>query len=110
MSDSVWQRVTFHSETRARKHKAPLIREVCIKRMALHACAFGNHAERRRCRTDARVQIDSRLDDALARLRLLLRAALEGVGSGHVDFLARARAFIIDGNNYFRYTIVYHES
>ena len=47
-------------------------------------------------RADAAVQVDRGFDDAAPGFRLLLGAALEGVGPRHVNFIAHICAFIID--------------
>src|SRR5262245_43013931 len=78
-----------------------------VQRMALNAGPFGDHAEGRKRRPDAAVQIDGRFDDASPRLRLLLSAPLEGVGSAH--FRCTRACIHIDRLAYFRYTQLYSE-
>ena len=70
-------------QPRAGEEQAALIGKMRIERVPLNAGALGDHAERRLRRADAAVQIDRGFDDALPGLRLLLGAALEGVGPCH---------------------------
>jgi hypothetical protein len=51
--------------------------------VTLNARAFSHHAESRACGANAAVQIDSRLDEAPPRFRLLLSPPLEGIGPCH---------------------------
>ena len=81
----VGQRIALDVQSRAGQAQAALVGEMRIERVALHAGALGHHAEGRLRRADAAVQLDRGLDDALPGLRLLLGAALEGVGPGHLN-------------------------
>jgi hypothetical protein len=62
----------------------------------LNTGPLGDHADRRERRSDASMQIDGGLDDALPGRRLVLGAALEGVGPCHVNLVALSCAIIID--------------
>ncbi len=90
------QRIALLRQPRAGQIKAPLIGKMRIERVPLNAGPLGHHADRRERRSDAAVQIDGGFDDALPGLRLLLGAALEGVGPCHVNLIALPCAIIID--------------
>jgi flavorubredoxin len=81
-----------------------------IKRVPLNAGLLCNHAERRERRTDTTVQVYCSFDDAAPCFSLLLGAALEGVGPGHINLIAHSCVFIIDNGVIFHYTYMYHES
>jgi hypothetical protein len=67
-----------------------------IDGMPLNTGPLSHHADDGERWADAAVQIDRGFHNFSARLCLLLGAALEDVGSGHIDFVVRARAFNID--------------
>ena len=77
------KRVTIHRISRAGEIEAALVGKVRVERMALHAGAIGDHADRRRCWADAAVQIHGGFHDALPGLGLLLGAAFQGVSARH---------------------------
>jgi hypothetical protein len=79
----VRRRIAVLHQAGARGQEAALVGKVRIEGVPLHAGALRHHAERRRCRPDAAVQINRRLDDALPRLSLLLGAFFQGVSPGH---------------------------
>ncbi len=80
-----------------------------IERVPLNAGALGHHADGGERRADAAVQIHGRFDDAPPGFRLLLGAAFEVVGPGHVYFDARACAVILTRLAKFHYTHMYYQ-
>jgi hypothetical protein len=80
----IGHRVALGDQARAGEQQAPLVREMRIEGVPLHARALGDHGEAGARRAEAAVQVHRRLDDAKACLGLPLGAALQGVGAGHV--------------------------
>ena len=80
----VRRRVALVSEARAGEQQAALVGKMRIEGVPLHAGAFRHHAHRGGRGTDAAVQRDGGFHDPLPGLGLLLGAAPQGVGPGHV--------------------------
>jgi hypothetical protein len=83
-------------KARASHPKAALVGEMSIERVTLNTGPLRHHAEGRVCGTHTAVQVDGRLDDSPARVRLPLRAPFQGVGPAHDDFVTLSCALIVD--------------
>src|SRR4029450_3671772 len=59
------QRVALERQSPAGQIKAPLIGKMRVTRVPLNTGPLGDHADRRERRSDASMQIDGGLDDAL---------------------------------------------
>jgi hypothetical protein len=80
-----------------------------IESVSLNTGSLSHHTNGGERWADAAVQIDGGFHNSSPRLCLLLGAPLEGVGPGHIIFIALSCVFNVDTPPNIRYTRMYYQ-
>jgi hypothetical protein len=96
------KRIALHCQPRARKEQLTIGLKMSINRVPLHTCALCDGADARARRSQRGMQVNGRLDDAPARFRLILGAAIQRIRAFPIHCTVLYSH--IDGRQDFNYT------